>query len=210
MHRDDHYHLDPTWFLDRQVIITEKMDGGVTGINAGKAYARSSEKPATQPWFNYVKSHTVPKLYSLPDELVCWGEDLYGIHSIEYDPLPDTFFLFHVLERQYENIAEQFTTGDRFWAWKDVCDLAAEHGMHHVPVLFEGSFDRVERITEWFMDEIKQPSAFGPVREGFVMRGADGFLFDDFATNVAKFVRAGHVQTNSHWTKNWKPARILR
>lgn len=35
--------------------------------------------------------------------------------------------------------------------------------------------------------------------EGYVIRNADGFKYEDFASNVAKYVRANHVQTDSHW-----------
>ena len=31
---------------------------------------------------------------------------------------------------------------------------------------------------------------------------------DDFKDNVQKWVRKNHVQTDIHWTKNWKQANI--
>lgn len=34
------------------------------------------------------------------------------------------------------------------------------------------------------------------------------FHNDDFVDNVAKWVRANHVQTTSHWTKNWRKSKI--
>jgi hypothetical protein len=40
-------------------------------------------------------------------------------------------------------------------------------------------------------------------KEGYVVRLASSFKFDDFNKSVAKFVRKNHVQTNEHWTKNW-------
>jgi hypothetical protein len=211
VHRDDHYHTDPEWFVGRQVIITEKLDGGITLINQGDTYARSSQKPTSLPWFTYVKSVTVPKLYGVAANLIPIGEDLYGIHSIEYDPLMDTFYLFHVLDRDIANMDDPLETkNDVFWSWCAVKEFASVYGINHVPVLFEGAFDSSAQITEWFNDHIKEPSRYGPVQEGFVMRAAEGFGFDHFATNVAKFVRAKHVQTDEHWTKNWKPARLLK
>src|SRR5580704_13086614 len=98
VHRDDHYHPDCSYFLGRDVVITEKLDGGLTWLSNGHVYARSAEQPTREPWFDYVKGRTLPKLYALPPTLCVVGEDLYGVHSIEYDPLPDTFFLFHVLD----------------------------------------------------------------------------------------------------------------
>lgn len=34
------------------------------------------------------------------------------------------------------------------------------------------------------------------------------FHNDDFAENVMKWVRKDHVQTDEHWTRNWKKAKI--
>jgi hypothetical protein len=210
VHRGDHYHDNPEWFLGRPVVITEKLDGGVTGIRSSKVYARSSEKTASQPWFDYVKSRTVPKLHSVSDNLVVWGEDLYGVHSISYNPLPDSFFLFHILDRDPEFAETPDTHNDHFWAWDNVKTFARGYELQHVPVLFEGSFTQIDQITNWFMENITQPSMYGPVCEGFVLRVAEGFAFDSFAQNVAKFVRKGHVTTDQRWEYNWKPARIIQ
>jgi hypothetical protein len=140
--------------------------------------------------------------------LVAWGEDVFGIHSIEYDKLPDSFFLFHVLERQEANIGTPETAGDRFWDWDRVVEFSHQYGLLHVPVLFEGSFSSVDEITKWFMDNIHEPSEYGKTREGFVLRLREGFEFDQFGQNACKFVRANHVQTDQHWKKNWRKARI--
>lgn len=210
VHRDDHFHTDPGHFVGKRVVITEKLDGGITQFADGKLYARASSTPASQSWFDYAKSVTLPKLYAAPRNVQFIGEDLYGVHSIEYDPLPDTFFLFHVLNRKIENVGTENTEGDIFLSWREVEDIAEGYGLRHVPVLFEGVFDRFDEITEWFFHNIQEPSELGPVCEGFVMRVADDFAFEDFGLNMCKFVRAHHVQTDEHWTKNWKPARIAK
>jgi len=41
--------------------------------------------------------------------------------------------------------------------------------------------------------------AFGPVAEGYVVRVAHAFPMSEFSSHAAKFVRAGHVQTDTHW-----------
>ena len=46
--------------------------------------------------------------------------------------------------------------------------------------------------------------------EGFVVRNIDSFKYEDFSKNVGKYVRANHVQTNQHWTENWKPNAVER
>ena len=40
------------------------------------------------------------------------------------------------------------------------------------------------------------------------VRNANMFHNDDFAKNVLKWVRKGHVQTDSHWTRNWRKASV--
>lgn len=37
-----------------------------------------------------------------------------------------------------------------------------------------------------------------------------GFLMIKFAENVMKWVRKDHVQTTSHWTKNWLRASLKK
>ncbi len=37
--------------------------------------------------------------------------------------------------------------------------------------------------------------------EGIVVRNIDSFSNLDFNKNVAKYVRANHVQTSQHWSK---------
>ena len=55
-----------------------------------------------------------------------------------------------------------------------------------------------------------EPSVLGGEREGVVLRLAQGFSVADFQNNVCKSVRFGHVQTDEHWTRKWKPCRIER
>ena len=210
VHRDDHYHRDPGFFVGKRVVITEKLDGGITQFADGKVYARSSIAPTSQGWFSYVKSVTLPKLYYMDPAYQLIGEDLFGVHSIEYDELPDSFFLFHVLVRDRQNIGTENTDGDRFMSWDFVDLMAHAKELRTVPKLFEGEFGSTDEITKWFFDEIKKPSALGPVREGFVMRIADEFPFSEFGLNNCKFVRANHVQTDEHWSRHWKPARIAK
>ena len=44
--------------------------------------------------------------------------------------------------------------------------------------------------------------------EGFVVRATGSFKDSNLSMNVAKYVRANHVQTNSTWRRTWKKAKI--
>src|SRR5690242_12233825 len=60
VHRLDRYHGRPEFFLGRDVVITEKLDGGSATICKSEVYARSSFAPTHQPWFSYMKGRTLP------------------------------------------------------------------------------------------------------------------------------------------------------
>ncbi len=44
--------------------------------------------------------------------------------------------------------------------------------------------------------------------EGFVIRTVAGFPFDQLENHVAKYVRAGHVQTDDSWRRTWRQAKL--
>lgn len=204
VHRDDTYHDDASVFVGRRVIVSEKIDGGNTGLFDGRVYARSVVSPSNDGWMAMVKKYHAWKTEGITT-MVLNGEDTYGIHSIEYDPVrpEDTFRLFSVRGRN----------GDGNWSrfsWDDTVTVGQMLDIRVVPVLFDGIFDSEDAITEWFRSNLRQPSAIGgPDREGFVMRFAEGFPDSQWETNACKYVRPKHVQTDQHWRKNWRPCQIV-
>ena len=192
VHDDDSYHQDPSFFVGRDVNITEKLDGGNTALNAGLVYARSTGQEATQGWFAHVKKYHAWKTATLDPSITVYGEDLAALHSVDYKlPMDETYKVFQIRE------------GDEFMSTYGMVTTAASLGLAVVPSLFYGQFKSVEEITKWFETEIKKPSAFGTTREGFVMSTTYGFMADEFSQHVCKYVRKNHVQTDEHWTKNW-------
>jgi hypothetical protein len=200
VHKDDRYHQDAQAFVQREVIITEKLDGGNTCLWQGEVYARSTGQPATQGWFAMVKKHHAWKTANSPSDVFVYGEDLYGIHSIQYEPIREdqTYRIFAVRQ------------GDTWLSWDDVVSHAKSLDIPTVPVLYRGLFNSVKEITSFFETEIKKPSEIGGPREGFVMRYAGSFEDAAFTNTTAKYVRKGHVQTDQHWTRNWQPAPLIR
>lgn len=198
--RDDSYHTNPDMFLEAPIVITEKLDGGNTLLCGGEVYARSVTSPSHAGWMAMVRKHHAWKTYGTNN--LYYGEDLYGIHSIEYDALKEdeTYRLFSVRDQD-----------DIFLSWDDVEEEAENTlGVKTVPVLFRGEFKEKDEITEWFETHIKKPSCLGGEREGFVMRIQAPFYASSFSKFVCKYVRENHVQTDEHWTKNWKPCNIIR
>ena len=195
--REDQVHASPHRFVDEDVVVTEKLDGGNTLLHAGKVYARSVSAPSSGKWMAMVKKHhawkvTEPNVY-------LYGEDIYGVHSIAYEAVAEaaTFYAF-ALRDDYGVFA----------AFNEVEAYATQREIPVVPVLFRGRFHSVAEIGDFMKRAHGEPSALGGEREGVVMRLAGGFLAAEYQHNVCKSVREGHVQTDEHWTRKWKPCRI--
>ena len=45
--------------------------------------------------------------------------------------------------------------------------------------------------------------------EGFVVRNADSFNYNDFDKNVGKYVRYQHLKTDANWSKTWENNKII-
>ena len=189
----------PSRFVGEPVVVTEKLDGSCTLLHQGAVYARSVNAPSTAKWLAMVKKHHAWKMTE-PDAFL-YGEDIYGVHSIEYGPVPedDTFYAFAL--RDGEGLFSSFGS---------LADYARQRDIPVVPLLFDDVF-RTEDDLRNFIDEAHaQPSVLGGEREGVIIRLARSFPASDFSRCVCKSVRAGHVQTDEHWTRHWRPCRIVR
>ena len=197
--RDDSVHTNPGRFVGDTVVVTEKLDGGNTLLHAGKVYARSVSAPSGGKWMAMAKKHHAWKVNE-PD-VYLYGEDIYGVHSVTYAPVAEreTFYAFALRDG-----------AGAFAAFDEVEAYAKQREIPVVPILFRGRFRSVAEISAFMKQAHGKPSALGSEREGVVMRLARGFPAAEFQDNVCKSVRAGHVQTDEHWTRNWRPCRIAR
>ena len=195
--RGDDVHRSPARFVDDAVVVTEKLDGGNTLLHVGKVYARSVSAPSDGKWMAMVKKHHAWKVQE-PD-VYLYGEDIYAVHSIAYGPVAEdeTFHAFAIRD------------GDGAFAeFAEVEAYAKQRRIPVVPVLFRGRFRSVEEIRDFVARAHETPSMLGGKREGVVLRLERGFPAAEFQDNVCKSVRFGHVQTEEHWTRNWRPCRI--
>lgn len=200
--------LDVQWFYANgwagsEIVITEKMDGENTCFTRNDVFSRSHSTPTRSPWSRNLWD-TDGLLWRIKNEIgedeYVYGENLYGEHSIHYDNLPDYFFMFGArVMNEHQDV---------WYPWDDVEYMAELMGVKTVPVLYKGRIEsepQLRRMIEQFMSE---PSTFGKEKEGVVIRKVQGFDNQDFSKNVCKFVRENHVQTDEHWTKNWKKAEL--
>jgi len=180
-----------------EVVVTEKLDGGNCCIKGGQVYARTHAKPATHASFSAVKE----LLHGLAEDtgdLEIYGENMQAVHSIEYDNLASYFYVFSVRR------AEQWLS------WDEVVAVADRLGISTVPVLYRGHFQSTEHLQKCFETWAREHSAVGRsvTPEAFVVRRVEGFSHHTFAQHVAKYVRAGHIQTDDSWRRRWKKAQL--
>ena len=183
---------DPSVFVGLEVVVTEKLDGSNTLLHRGEVYGRSVSTPSTAPWRAMVKKHHAWKLADSDDLL--YGEDIFGVHSIEYGPVAEDRTLYAFALRRRE----------RFESFDEVRDLAKRLDIAVVPVVWRGRFGSVNAIRELVAEAHTRASHLGGQREGVVIRPAAGFPAADFGSLVCKSVRRDHVQTDEHWTRRWK------
>lgn len=160
------------------IVITEKMDGENATLYHNHYHARSLDS-RHHPSRDWIKSFHGNIKWLIPEEIRICGENLYAEHSIRYEDLESYFMGFSIWTNDT----------NMCWPWELTVGLFNHLGITPVRVLYRGPWDQ-----SWF-DSYELPEG----SEGYVVRNASSFHFDDFATNVAKFVRKGHVQTDTHW-----------
>lgn len=181
-HDDDKTLKDTSQFAGKRIIVTKKMDGeNTSAYSDGHVHARSidSKGGEDRAW---VKRFLINDIcFNLPEDWRVCGENLWAEHSIHYDDLPSYFLCFSIWDSK-----------NRCLRWDDTVIWAKLLGLTLVPVLYDGLFEdcdfkAIERSLNFEKDE------------GYVVRVAGEFNYGQFKTSVAKFVRAGHVQTTKHW-----------
>ena len=191
----------PKEFLGVDLVITEKLDGSNILLHQGQVYARStSGGPATAaPWLAMVRKHHAWKLAQPGCEhILLYGEDLYGVHAIEYSPMRE--------DHTFRVFASMRAPGT-FDSFRETKGLAQALDIPTVPVLHEGAFGTKDELDAFLQEIHAKPSLLGGPREGAVIRLAGAFDLQDFARRVCKTVRPDHVQQADHWKTRWRHCR---
>ena len=82
-------------FVNKPLVLTEKLDGQNNCLNRYGVFARSHAAPSRHPW----DKPLVERWRLIKDDLhdlELFGENMYGIHSIAYNRLQSFFYLFAV------------------------------------------------------------------------------------------------------------------
>ncbi|MET9962849.1 RNA ligase family protein [Streptomyces sp. NPDC006326] len=161
----------------REVVVTEKLDGENTTLYADGLHARSLDS-AHHPSRAWVKGLQGRIGAGIPAGRRICGENLYARHSLPYEDLDSWFYGFSVWD------------GDQCLDWDRTVRFLHGLGIPTPRVLWRGTFDE-RALRRLRLDTARQ--------EGYVVRTAAGFAREDFGRCVAKWVRGGHVQTDTHW-----------
>ena len=205
-------HEEKTELASHELVITEKIDGVNVAIHDGTVYSRS--RPG--PWLDMVRKHHAFKTQDFV-ELIFYGEDIFGVHSIEYKPVEEknTFFLFAVYGIQSKAFANwafvESASKDFGLEFTKKDDLRYNiRGFQTVPMLHrDARFDSPVELERYVKRLMSTGSRVGYEMEGVIVRNWSGFYPDEMRTNIVKFVRPGHVQPDpDHWMKNWKKCKI--
>ncbi len=167
-------------FIGKRIIVTEKMDGENTTLYSDYIHARSVDGRSHSSR-NWVKGFWSNICGDIPEGYRICGENLYAQHSITYDELLTYFYGFSMWDNK--NCCLDW---DSTVEWFDLLNITS------VPVLYDGIYH------ESLIKSLWNDKDWG-VKEGYVLRTADGFQYKDFRTSVCKFVRKNHVQTTKHW-----------
>ena len=184
IHDDDKALKDFSNFEGKRVVITAKMDGeNTTCYSDGHVHARSidSRGGEDRAW---VKKFLIENVcFNLPEGWRVCGENVWAEHSIHYEGLPSYFLGFSIWNERNECLSWEDTL-----LWFKLLDITPVETLAPAGILFsEDLLKTVERKLDWEKDE------------GYVIRIADGFKYGEFKSSIAKYVRAGHVQTTTHW-----------
>lgn len=177
---DDKEHSTTEQFEGEEVVATIKYDGENTSMYRDHYHARSLDS-RHHPSRDAVKAIWGSLRYLIPEGWRVCGENVYAEHSIAYTDLESYFYGFSVWDDR--NVALEWdTTLARFAEW----------GVTPVRELYRGIYD--EKAIKALWDETKRSTM-----EGYVVRVTREIPYAEYGNLVGKFVRTGHVQTDTHW-----------
>jgi hypothetical protein len=172
---DDQVQPDPSW-LDGELVVTEKLDGGPLTFTRDTIYGRS---PGTRtlPWDRPAKALWAMTSHRIPDDWRVCGESMWARRSIAYADLPGVFIVFGIWDET-----------NTLLGWDDTVDWARRLELPVVPVLYRGG-SLTEARAAWAAQRTPDDS------EGFVVRAAGRIPAAEFPHLVLQWKRPDHVRS---------------
>lgn len=178
---DDEILQDVSHFVNKEIVVTTKLDGENSTLYHDYYHARSldSRHHISRSW---IKSLHATIKDQIPNQWRVCGENLFACHSLFYTTLPSYFLMFSIWNEH--NIC---------LSWDETKEWATLLNLEIVPELYRGLWNE-ELIKSCYIGE-----SFGTSQEGYVVRLTNSFHYNDFTKSVAKWVRKNHVTTSKNW-----------
>ena len=162
------------------LVVTEKMDGSNLTMSRDFFFGRSLDS-YSNAWDIKAKGLWGNLRYDIPKSWRLSGESLYARRSVAYDNLEGVYLLFGIWDETNSLIP-----------WSETVEWAKLLNLPVVPVLYSGNnFDVARNV--WSQQNNPETS------EGFVIRNSGIIQYEDFKTNVVKYVCADHARTRADW-----------
>lgn len=212
-----------------ELVLTEKLDGQNNCFNKYGVFARSHTSATTHPWDKPMRERWELIKNDLND-LEIFGENMYGIHSIAYSQLESYFYVFAVRE------GDRWLSWEEVKFYAAMLDFPV---VPELPIrvrlkdFYQKNKDENQQLNVWISENLGMtweesvetagrlggydPTNGKACSEGFVIRNKNAFATNEGKIPVApnefnnlfKLVRKSHVKTDVHWSKTWKPARLI-
>ena len=180
---DDRLLKSTEHFAKLEIVVSQKLDGENTSIYQDRHHARSIDS-LYHPSRAYVRELYERIKSEIPTGWRICGENVFAKHSIHYQNLNSYFYVFSIFNDKNECLS-----------WDETLEWTNLLGLISVPEIYRGPWDENKVKACW-----TGKSDFG-LQEGYVVRNVNSFNYCDYAQNVAKYVRKGHVQTSQHWLR---------
>ena len=177
---DDKKLKDISHLEGKEIVVTVKMDGENTTMYKDHLHARSLDSK-DHPSRSWVKQYHGRIKHTIENDYRICGENLFAKHSIHYQNLSSYFMCFNVWNKE------------ECLDWDSTLKYAEERNIPMVPVLYRGPCYKI------ILDCLEIENFDKDLCEGYVIRLAGSFNYDEVMQSMAKYVRENHIQTEEHW-----------
>jgi hypothetical protein len=211
------------------LIMTEKIDGENNCFSQYGLFARSHTAPTVSPWTKPLRERWELIKNDLGD-LEIFGEGMYGVHTVSYSKLESYYYVFGVRQNGVWLSWEEVKFIANLFDFPTVPEIEIKVSLKD---FYKPDVNENKLLADWFKTNLgmtweeytKTPGQLGGydvereeiASEGFVVRNKESYVtnggvlpvMNNEFNNLFKLVRKGHVGTDEHWTKNWKPAQLV-
>jgi len=218
LQNDDRMLTSTSALKNRRVIVSLKLDGEGTTCYRSYIHARSisSKDHPTRHW---VKRLHASIKHLIPEGWRICGENMFALHSVYYTDLPSYFIVFAIFDQYNTEISWDETVKmcnelgllhvpvlyDGIYDLDEIKQCHTEKPIYYSGQPFYKGWQPKNNVTDFktFRDMILKSHLIetfsDPTQEGYVLRVADSFDYDNFVNYTGKFVRKAHVATSDHW-----------